>query len=100
MNQLQDILDQDMDPVETQEWTESLRAVIGVDGPERAHYLLERMVDEARRSGSNPPFQWCAAIASRATWAAISPASHRRRPCTTSASITSGVRRARITPVI
>ena len=57
MNQLQDILDQDMDPVETQEWTESLRAVIGVDGPERAHYLLERMVEEARRSGSNPPFQ-------------------------------------------
>ncbi|MFZ2236371.1 MAG: pyruvate dehydrogenase (acetyl-transferring), homodimeric type, partial [Dokdonella sp.] len=57
MNQLQDILDQDMDPVESQEWTESLRAVISADGPERAHYLLERMVEEARRSGSNPPFQ-------------------------------------------
>ena len=57
MNQLQDILDQDMDPVETQEWTESLRAVIGVDGPERAHYLLERMVEETRRAGGHLPFQ-------------------------------------------
>ncbi|MEN6538037.1 MAG: pyruvate dehydrogenase (acetyl-transferring), homodimeric type [Mizugakiibacter sp.] len=57
MNQLQDILDQDIDPVETREWTESLQAVIGADGTARAHYLLERMVDETRRAGGYLPFQ-------------------------------------------
>jgi pyruvate dehydrogenase E1 component len=55
--QLKDILDQDLDPVETREWIESLGAVIGADGPERAHYLLERMVDETRRAGGHIPFQ-------------------------------------------
>ncbi|MEO7917295.1 MAG: pyruvate dehydrogenase (acetyl-transferring), homodimeric type [Dokdonella sp.] len=57
MNQLKDILDQDLDPLESEEWTESLRAVINADGPERAHYLLERMVEETRRSGGHLPFQ-------------------------------------------
>jgi pyruvate dehydrogenase E1 component len=56
MNQLQDVLDQDLDPVETREWIESLTAVINADGPERAHYLLERMVDETRRVGGHIPF--------------------------------------------
>ena len=56
MNILQDILDQDLDPAETREWIESLTAVIGADGPERAHYLLERMVDETRRAGGHIPF--------------------------------------------
>ena len=54
---LQDILDQDLDPVETREWIEALQVVIGADGPERAHYLLERMVDETRRAGGHLPFQ-------------------------------------------
>jgi len=57
MNQLNDILDQDLDPVETQEWTDALKSVINADGPERAHYLLERMVDETRRAGGYLPFQ-------------------------------------------
>ena len=54
---LKDLLDQDLDPVETREWIESLTAVIGADGPDRAHYLLERMVDETRRAGGHIPFQ-------------------------------------------
>ncbi|MBP6482660.1 MAG: pyruvate dehydrogenase (acetyl-transferring), homodimeric type, partial [Pseudomonadales bacterium] len=54
---LKDLLNQDLDPVETREWIESLTAVIGADGPERAHYLLERMVDETRRAGGHIPFQ-------------------------------------------
>ena len=54
---LKDLLDQDLDPVETREWIESLTAVIGADGPERAHYLLERMVDETRRAGGHLPFR-------------------------------------------
>ncbi len=47
---------QDIDPLETDEWLEALSAVIQADGSERAHYLLERMVDLARRSGAHLPY--------------------------------------------
>jgi pyruvate dehydrogenase E1 component len=57
MNKLDDVLNQDIDPTETREWTESLDAVIGADGPERAHFLLEKMVDATRRAGGHLPFQ-------------------------------------------
>ncbi|WP_257386159.1 pyruvate dehydrogenase (acetyl-transferring), homodimeric type [Tahibacter caeni] len=57
MNMLHDILNQDLDPTETQEWIDALNAVIGADGPDRAHYLLERMVDATRRAGGHLPFQ-------------------------------------------
>jgi pyruvate dehydrogenase E1 component len=56
MNQLQDILDQDLDPVETREWTDSVKAVIEAEGTDRAHFLLERMVEETRRAGGHLPF--------------------------------------------
>jgi len=56
MNMLNDILDQDLDPAETREWNEALDAVINHDGPERAHYLLERMVEATRRAGGHLPF--------------------------------------------
>lgn len=46
----------DIDPQETQEWLDALAAVIGHEGVERAHYLLEKLVDSARRSGANLPF--------------------------------------------
>ncbi|MGN2245340.1 pyruvate dehydrogenase (acetyl-transferring), homodimeric type [Frateuria sp. GZRR35] len=56
MDQFDDILNQDIDPTETREWVDSLNAVIQHDGTERAHYLLERMVDSTRRSGGYLPF--------------------------------------------
>src|SRR6187402_66140 len=56
MDQIDDILNQDLDPTETREWVESLNAVINHDGTERAHFLLERMVDSTRRSGGYLPF--------------------------------------------
>ncbi|WP_448096142.1 pyruvate dehydrogenase (acetyl-transferring), homodimeric type [Luteibacter yeojuensis] len=56
MDQIDDILHQDLDPTETREWVESLNAVINHDGTERAHYLLERMVDSTRRAGGYLPF--------------------------------------------
>jgi pyruvate dehydrogenase E1 component len=43
-------------PEETREWLESLAAVIDREGAERAHYLLDRMVEMARRSGAHLPF--------------------------------------------
>jgi pyruvate dehydrogenase E1 component len=56
MDQLDDILHQDLDPTETQEWVESLSAVIDREGTERAHFLLEKLVDSTRRSGGYLPF--------------------------------------------
>ena len=41
---------------ETQEWLDSLDSVINTDGPERAHFLIEKMIDQARRSGTNLPY--------------------------------------------
>ena len=46
----------DPDTVETREWLDALEAVIENEGPERAHYLMERMVDLARRRGAHIPF--------------------------------------------
>jgi len=46
----------DIDKQETREWLDSLKAVIGRDGPERAHYIIERLVELARRSGAHLPF--------------------------------------------
>ena len=46
----------DPDVTETQEWLDALEAVIDTEGPERAHYLMERMVDLARRRGAHIPF--------------------------------------------
>ncbi len=46
----------DHDPQETQEWLEALEAVLSREGPERAHYLLEKLVDKARRSGAYLPY--------------------------------------------
>jgi pyruvate dehydrogenase E1 component len=46
----------DIDPRETREWLDALAAVIEEEGAERAHYLLERLVDKARRSGAYLPY--------------------------------------------
>jgi len=50
-------LDTDLDPLETQEWEEALSAVIEREGQERAHFLLENLIDQARRSGTHIPFR-------------------------------------------
>ncbi len=46
----------DIDPEETQEWIESLESVLEREGPERAHFLLEKLIDKTRRSGAYLPF--------------------------------------------
>ncbi|MSQ68477.1 MAG: pyruvate dehydrogenase (acetyl-transferring), homodimeric type [Gammaproteobacteria bacterium] len=50
------LLNQDLDPLETGEWIDALEAVVETDGIERAHYLLERLIDKARRSGADLPY--------------------------------------------
>jgi pyruvate dehydrogenase E1 component len=47
---------QETDAQETQEWLDALASVIETEGTERAHFLLEAMIDQARRSGSNLPY--------------------------------------------
>ncbi|HEX4943915.1 MAG TPA: pyruvate dehydrogenase (acetyl-transferring), homodimeric type, partial [Usitatibacteraceae bacterium] len=47
---------QDVDPLETREWVDSLEAVLAAEGPARAHFLLECLIDKARRSGVNLPY--------------------------------------------
>ena len=46
----------DRDPQETQEWLEALDSVLRYEGPERAHYLLEQLLEQARRSGVPLPY--------------------------------------------
>ncbi len=48
---------EDLDPVETQEWLESIDSVLKTHGPERAHFILERLIDYTRRSGAYLPFK-------------------------------------------
>ena len=46
----------DVDPQETQEWLESLDSLIEREGPERAHFILEKLIDKTRRSGAYLPY--------------------------------------------
>lgn len=46
----------DIDPQETQEWLEALETVLINEGAERAHFLLEKLVEKARRSGAYLPY--------------------------------------------
>jgi pyruvate dehydrogenase E1 component len=46
----------DTDPLETQEWLESIDSVLRASGAERAHFLLNHMIDHARRSGAYLPY--------------------------------------------
>ena len=50
------IINPDSDSQETQEWLDALTAVIETEGTERAHFLLEAMIEKARRSGANLPY--------------------------------------------
>src|SRR2546427_2293361 len=44
------VLPKDADPVETREWLQAFDAVLETEGPERAHFLLRRLLDHARVS--------------------------------------------------
>jgi pyruvate dehydrogenase E1 component len=46
----------DPDAQETREWLDALSAVIDAEGPERAHQLLEQLLEHARQSSIDLPF--------------------------------------------
>ena len=52
MNDLQ----KDLDPEETREWLDALKSVLEREGPDRANYLLDQLVNTARRSGAYIPY--------------------------------------------
>ncbi|WP_456373810.1 pyruvate dehydrogenase (acetyl-transferring), homodimeric type [Thiolapillus sp.] len=47
----------DIDPQETSEWLEALEAVLENEGAERAHFLLEQLIEKARLSGAYLPYK-------------------------------------------
>src|SRR6201990_3082948 len=47
----------DLDPEETREWLESIDSILKTHGAERAHFILERLIDFTRRSGTYLPFK-------------------------------------------
>ena len=46
----------DHDPQETREWLAALEGVLANEGPDRAHFLIEQLIDKARRNGAFLPF--------------------------------------------
>ena len=47
-----DAMKRDADPQETREWLDALAGVLAVEGPDRAHFLIEQLIDAARQSGA------------------------------------------------
>jgi len=46
----------DIDPQETHEWLDALDGVINTEGPDRAHFLIEQLIQKARQRGAYLPF--------------------------------------------
>jgi len=55
-NDLKTFAINDADSQETREWLDALSAVIAAEGPERAHFLLEQLLEHARESSIDMPF--------------------------------------------
>ena len=45
----------DADPQETQEWQDALSGVIDREGVERAHFLIDGLISQARQEGIDIP---------------------------------------------
>ncbi|SDI66835.1 pyruvate dehydrogenase (acetyl-transferring), homodimeric type [Propionivibrio dicarboxylicus] len=55
-NTIPAVADTDADPQETREWLDALAAVLENEGPERAHFLIEQMIGQAREKGIDLPY--------------------------------------------
>jgi pyruvate dehydrogenase E1 component len=47
----------DKDPEETKEWLEALEGVVEEEGSEKAHFLLQQLIDKARKQGIKVPYR-------------------------------------------
>ena len=43
----------DIDPIETQDWLSAVDSLIRAEGTERAHYIINQVIDQARNGGVN-----------------------------------------------
>ena len=55
----------DIDPEETREWLAALDGVLAAEGADRAQFLIEALIDKARRSGAYLPFSANTALVAR-----------------------------------
>ena len=49
-------VEQDIDPIETQEWVEAINSVLDAEGVERAQYLLQRLSAQVTETGAQLPY--------------------------------------------
>ena len=47
---------EDLDPAETREWVDALDSVMAFEGADRAFFLLDEVIEEARRKGALVPY--------------------------------------------
>ena len=47
---------EDLDPAETREWVDELDSVMTFEGADRAFFLLDEVIEEARRKGAPVPY--------------------------------------------
>ncbi|MBO67478.1 MAG: pyruvate dehydrogenase (acetyl-transferring), homodimeric type [Acidiferrobacteraceae bacterium] len=52
-----DNISHDSDPTETQEWRDALASILETAGEERAHFIIEELIDQARRRGTHIPYR-------------------------------------------
>ncbi|WP_194091389.1 pyruvate dehydrogenase (acetyl-transferring), homodimeric type [Vibrio hibernica] len=52
---MSEVMNNDVDALETQDWLEALESVVREEGVERAQYLLEQVLDKARLGGVDMP---------------------------------------------
>ena len=52
---MSEILKNDVDPIETQDWLQSLDSLIREEGVERAQYIIEQVIGQARTNGVSLP---------------------------------------------
>ncbi len=47
----------DKDPEETREWLDALEGVLEEEGSDKAHYLIQQLIDQARKRGIKVPYR-------------------------------------------
>ena len=55
---MSEILKNDVDPIETQDWLQSLDSLIREEGVERAQYIIEQVIGQARTNGVSLPVSY------------------------------------------
>ena len=50
---MSDTLVNDIDPIETQDWLSAVDSLIRAEGTERAHYIINQVIDQARNGGEH-----------------------------------------------